>query len=178
MPLQRRLFTVGLLGLGANAMAAAPKAKEVPQPDYVIEAVAMRVYGPFWQWQIASSGHARYRYTSNSGRIMTESNLLLVPEDVQALLQTDALKKLADLPAAADARPVPFHMPEFSIRIRSGTNRRAVDIYDPKSLPPSPELENFWAAWNAIWALMPQWKIAPQGADDVLPPRQSAPSPP
>ena len=180
-PRGRRILLALLMGTGllAHAQESAPTATPPPtKPKYVIEASASRVHGPLWQLQITQEGEASYHYFSGDGRVFNQAQVVIDTDKVQTLLASQVLQALKPLPISSDKRPVPLHMPDFTIKAQTGSERRFVSVYDPASLLPSPELAHFWAAWNAIWALMPQWKLVPGETEDLFPQPRTQPAAP
>ena len=180
-PRGRRILLALLMGTGllAHAQESAPTATAPPtKPKYVIEASASRVHGPLWQLQITQEGEASYHYFSGDGRVFNQAQVVIDTDKVQTLLASQVLQALKPLPISSDKRPVPLHMPDFTIKAQTGSERRFVSVYDPASLLPSPELAHFWAAWNAIWALMPQWKLVPGETEDLFPQPRTQPAAP
>ncbi len=110
--------------------------------------------------------------------VFSQADVAISTSKLHAVLASEAIRNLTPLPPPADNRAVPLHMAFFSIQVQSGTERRAVNVYHPESLPPSPELARFWAAWNEIWTLMPQWKLVPSVTPDMLPTPPKTPTPP
>ena len=174
----RTLLAVFALWLGLHAHAAAPSAT-APVPEYALEAIAMRVHGPSWQLRIYQDGRVTYTHFGGTPTYLhMEGQLLLPKAQIDALLRSPAIAQLAPLPKADGPRSVAMHMPEFVIRLHTDQVKRQVEVYDPATLPPSPELEQFWAAWKAIWALAPQWKLAPYGPSDMFPAQPPTPATP
>ena len=173
----RILLAAFTLWLGLQAHATEPPA-QAPQPDYAIEAIAMRVHGPSWQLQVHKNGQVTYAHRDFHNYLHVEGRLLVPRAQIEALLNSPAIAQLAPRPQGKGPRPVAMHMPEFTIRLQTGTDKRQVRVYDPDTLPPSAELDQFWAAWKAIWALMPQWQIVANAPDDLFPQSRPQPSAP
>ena len=171
----RIFITAFALWLGLQAHATEP-ADPTPPPEYAIEAIAMRVHGPYWQLRVDKSGTVTYAHWDKQNYLTIKGSLLLPRAQIDTLLNSPAIAQLAPLPQGKGPRPVAMHMPEFAIRLQTGTDKRQVRVYDPETLPPSAELDQFWAAWKAIWALMPQWQLAANGPQDLFP--NSQPTPP
>ena len=123
-------------------------------------------------------GRVAYEHRDYTHYLHVRAELLLPPAQIAALLNSEALNQLAPLPKGDGPRPVAMHMPEFSIRLQTSSGKRHIELYDPSTLPPSAELAQFWTAWKAIWAVLPQWQQVANGPDDLFPTlRHTAPQP-
>ena len=172
----RTLLALFALCLGLQVQAAKPPTKG-PEPEYAIEAIAMRVHGPHWQLRIEKRGAVTYVHWDNQNYLNVQGSLILPRAQIDALINSPAITKLAPLPRSNSPRPVAMHMPEFVIRLHTDTGKHQIEVDDPDTLLPSAELDQFWVAWKAIWSLMPQWKLAPHGASDMFPAQPPIPSP-